>query len=146
MHYKKEIFSHGLPQRFDNFDAARSWFHRHYREMTPDKRYEMLTAPGYRETFALDGKNDTAIIDPSYNEIDLIFWELVKSDLRRSFYSQELPKLAGEFIAELLNDILIHRYSVSDNLMRPSLFDCVDAEAERAFFSPQNESNQGGYT
>ena len=103
---KYTSYPHYFAERVDQVLETREKFRELYRSYTITERTLLLkdlstsTACSTPLTFVCS--DDSAIVNPSDEEIDMIWWELIKNGFREFVYAKEIPngiaKMAQNFL------------------------------------------------
>lgn len=91
-----------FPYSFDEFETLRSFFRAEYRKMSPKERQELFDQIKAGNALEKSGGYDSAFYTPNDMDIDRIFWELVKNDLRRWIYYEEMPLMFARRIQDMV--------------------------------------------
>lgn len=91
-----------FPYSFDEFETLRSFFREEYRKMSPKERQELFDQIKVGNALEKSGGYDPAFYTPDDMDIDRIFWELVKNDLRRWIYYEEMPLMFAHRIQDMV--------------------------------------------
>lgn len=93
MYYQHE--PHYFAERVDRVLETREKFRELYRSYTPLERSVLLMEVTFcaEPTIlaVVSSETDSAIVNPSDEEIDMIWWELVKNGFREFVYAKEIP-------------------------------------------------------
>ena len=98
---------------FDEFETLRSFFREEYRKMSPKERQELFDQITAGNALEKSAGYDSAFYTPNDMDIDRIFWELVKNDLRRWIYYEEMPLMFAHRIQDM---VVCDRYGNSSEL------------------------------
>ena len=102
-----------FPYSFDEFETLRSFFREEYRKMSPKERQELFDQIKAGNALEKSSGYDSAFYTPNDMDIDRIFWELVKNDLRRWIYYEEMPLMFARRIQDM---VVCDRYGNSSEL------------------------------